>query len=137
MRNLILALAATTLLGAPAAVAQSGNGNGNAYGQGPRVCLVTFADGSNTLASNVIKAQYLPLGVALNHKARVMNDYQLIITYGTSGATGTGIDYSRINAGGFDLANTFNATTTTQVACEFLADYAESRDMDDDDDNDD
>ena len=65
---IIAALAASTLVSAPA-IAQ----NGNAYGHDPKVCLVTFgspAERAGQADADVVKAQYLPVRIAMKHDAR-------------------------------------------------------------------
>jgi hypothetical protein len=129
MTKYALALAAASMLSAPAALAQNGNGNGKGQSQnrGTKVCLVTFADSSSTLASNVINARYLPLAAALKQKARNMDDAQLIVTYGMTGATNAGIDAPRVNAGSFNIKTNFTFETTTEEACTALEIYAERK----------
>jgi hypothetical protein len=129
MIKFAMALAAASMLAAPAALAKNANGNGKGQSQsrGVKVCLVTFADSSSTLASNVINARYLPLAAALQQKARNMNDAQLIVTYGATGATSAGIDAPRVNAGSFNIKTNFTFDTTTEEACTALEIYAERK----------
>lgn len=83
-----------------------------------------------------MKAQYLPLGVALKQKARVSGDYQTINSYGSMGSTEAGVDYARVNPQAFDVANDLTMASSTEEVCNFLADLAEENYGDDDDDMD-
>jgi len=135
MKMLSLALAATSLLATPAVAAQSngnGNGNGNAFGKGPRVCLITFNRDTTVglPAEDVVKAQFLPLGVALRKDTTA----SLIVTYGANGATGDGIDIARVQYNDPSVSG-ITTSSTTEQACTALAEFAESRSMDMDDDD--
>lgn len=112
MRTLILALASTSLLAGPAAAQR-----GHAYGHDPKVCLVTF-ESEEAAASQadvgVIKAQYLPLSIAMRHELR-SDSVSDIYTYGDDGYTGAGVDYHY-------------AGDSTQATCEYLASIGGSDD---------
>jgi hypothetical protein len=113
---LMAALAASTLAAAPA-IAQ----NGKAYGHDPKVCLVTWgseADRMSQADATVVKAQYLPLRIAMRKEAESDNVSD-IYTYGTDGYTGDGVDYHY-------------AGDSTEATCAMLAEIAESNDDSDD-----
>lgn len=122
MRTTALILAASTLLAGPALAEPKGN----AYGKDPRVCLVTFesaAAATSGADTGVIKAQYLPLSIAVKLEAK--NDATSnIFTYGPSGFTGTGVDNHV--AAPSDPALGITANMTTQQVCSILAAYGES-----------
>ena len=116
MRSLILTLVASTVLATPA-LAQ--NEQGHAYGKGPKVCLVSFANAVELAAgadSTVTKAQYLPLAIA--QKLQLRNPYSGIWTYGADGYAGAGV------------TNIAGSTTNTEDTCAYLAEQAESNDED-------
>jgi len=124
MRTAMFALASCALLAGPAAAQPQGN----AYGQDPRVCLVTFesaAAATTGADTGVIKAQYLPLSIAMKLEAK--NDATSnIFTYGATGFSGTGVDFHI--AAPSDPALGITAGMTTQQVCSILAAYGESRD---------
>ena len=81
MTKLAVALAAASMLSAPAAMAE--DGKGYAYGKDPKVCLVTFLnqEGVRTgVDALVTKAQYLPLRIA--QRLEMQNSLSDIYTYG-------------------------------------------------------
>lgn len=133
MKKIMIALAAMSMSAAPAAANHSNMGNGNAYGKGPRVCLITYDTALMSMngqvqglpAERVTKAQYLPLGVALAKDTSM----SAIVTYGSTGATGGGIEIARVQ---YDDATVdgINFNSTTEEACTALADYVDMRDDD-------
>lgn len=95
MRTLALALAASSLIAAVPAIAAPGNGKGYAYGHDPKVCLVTFGtpeERAGQADADVVKAQYLPLRIALQ-KEQASDDVSDIYTYGDDGYVGDGVDF--------------------------------------------
>lgn len=161
MKTFVVALAAASMLAAPAAMAQNvgnagknggkagaggdegkgdsrGNkGHGGKVGHDAKVCLVTFQEGGapGTPASDAIRAQYLPLRIAVALKSRDTNDIQQIQTYGPIGYAGAEVSTggARLDASKFDISNSLTPSATTEQACRFLADYADSSRDDDDD----
>jgi hypothetical protein len=122
MRNVMFALGASALLAGPAAAQPKGN----AYGQDPRVCLVTFesaAAATSGADTGVIKAQYLPLSVALKLEAK-SDSTSNIFTYGSGGFTGAGVDTHV--AAPSDPALGITANMTTQQVCSILAAFGET-----------
>ena len=130
MRTPLFALAACGLLAGPAAAQSSlpSQAKGNAYGHDPRVCLVTFesaAAAQSGADTGIVKAQYLPLSIALKLEAR--NDALAdIYTYGSTGFNGTGVDH--YVAAPSDPALGITANMTTEQVCSILARAAEERD---------
>lgn len=127
MRKLALALVATSLLAAPAVAAP---GNGKAYGHDTKVCLLGFNTAAEAQAgadATVIKAQYLPLRIALT-KAEG-DDTQAIGFYGS----GTLSDDELALIGTTRLFN-YPDGIGTEEQCELYMDIAEQNSADDDDD---
>ena len=104
---LLAALAASGLLSSPA-VAQ-----GKAIGQEPKVCLLTFKVAGSSADADVVKAQYLPLPIAMKLEAR--NDsFADIYTYNET-TTFEGVDRNVVN--GSDPALGITADMNTQQVC--------------------
>lgn len=123
MLKATLALAVASLAAAPAIAAQ-GNGKAYAYGHDPKVCLVTWATEADRLTQAdalVVKAQYLPLRIALAKEAE-SDDVSDIYTYGDDGFTGDGVDFHY-------------AGDTTEATCAYLASIGDSNTTDDDSDD--
>lgn len=126
MRKIAAILAATTLLASGTSFAASPYAT--PPGQGPKVCLVTFGTAEEALAgadADVVKAQYVPLAIALKLEAR--NDAVAdIYTYGDAGYDGDEVDHH------------VASTMTTEEVCGYLSDLSDqATDDSDDDDNDD
>ena len=118
----IAALAASTIAVTPAAAA------GNAYGQQPKVCLLTFSVAGSSADADVIKAQYLPLPIAQKLEAR--NDaFADIYTYNET-TTFAGVDFNVVD--GSDPALGITPDMNTEEVCNIFMDAT-----DDDDDGDD
>jgi hypothetical protein len=131
-KAVIAAVAASTLLG-PTFTAQAlAQPRGHAYGQQPRVCLLTFSSttGNTGADADVVKAQYLPLAIAQKLEAR--NDsLSDIYTYGATGYQGTGVDYYVMSPN--DPALGITPDMNTQQVCSALEAYAEQQATNDDD----
>lgn len=134
MRTLALAVAATSMLAAvPALAEKGGNGNGNAYGHDPKVCLLTF-DGTFGADADVVKAQYLPLRIA---ERKVTDETTQGIAYygpGELDPRPASVDFY-YPEGSSSAVIGVNETSDTETLCEAFADYAESQDDDDDSDD--
>ena len=112
---LMAALAASTLASAPA-LAQS---NGKAYGHQPKVCLITFSVAGSQADADVVKAQYVPLAIAMKLEAR--NDaYADIYTYNEASQP-SGVDF-----------NIMGGSLTTEEQCNVFMEATEDDDGDDD-----
>jgi hypothetical protein len=145
MRKILMALAATSLVAAPALALQGksqGAPYGNAYGQDktkgekqPKVCLITFdrelINNQGLPVENVLKAQYLPLNIALAKDTMS----SLIVTYGANGATGGGIEQAQVQYD--DPTIEITPTSTTEEACSAIQEFVELNDDDADEDDDD
>ena len=120
----IAAFAVSTAVGSMAMTPALAGSKGNAYGQGSRVCLITYdqATSIGLPLANVVKAQYLPIGIAL--KLDTANS--LLVTYGPDGATDDGITHKQINV---DDAAT-NPGMSTEEACAAIQDYVDSNSED-------
>lgn len=119
---LIAALAASTLFTTPAAAA------GNAYGQQPKVCLLTFSVAGSSADADVVKAQYVPL--AIGQKLEARNDaFADIYTYNEA-TTFAGVDFNVVN--GSDPALGITADMNTQQVCNIFMDATDDDDDDDD-----
>src|SRR5215217_4674681 len=109
---------AVSLLGAAPTMAQP---QGNAYGQQPKVCLITFesaaalASGANT---GIVKAQYVPLPIAQKLQARNPT-VMALYTYGTNPAIAGVTNVSSPSGQGI------TADMTTEQVCGILADQAD------------
>ena len=117
MRTSVLLLAASSIFAAPAAAQPQGN----AYGQEPKVCFITFesaaalASGANT---GITKAQYLPLPIAQKFQQRNPT-VTALYTYGTNDPI-SGVTNVAVPSGEGITAN-----MTTEQVCEILADQAD------------
>jgi hypothetical protein len=130
MNKFAMALAATSMLAAAPALADHNNkgGYGGKVGQDTKVCLITY-DRATTMglpAENVVKAQYLPLRIALSKDTSA----SLIVTYGSGGPTGGGIDIANVSYND-STVDGINIGSTTEEACMALEDYVEMRDDND------
>lgn len=126
MRKFAAILAATTLLASGTSFAASPYAT--PPGHGPKVCLVTFGTAEEAQAGadvDVVKAQYVPLAIALKLEAR--NDAVAdIYTYGDDGYDGDEVDHH------------VASTMTTEEVCSYLSDLSdEAIDDGSDDDSDD
>ena len=121
---LIAAFAVSTAVGSMAMTPALAGSKGNAYGQGSRVCLITYdrATSIGLPLANVVKAQYLPIGIAL--KLDTANS--LLVTYGPDGATDDGINFTK---GSWDDAAT-DLGMSTEEACTAIQDYVDSNSED-------
>jgi hypothetical protein len=127
MRKLALALAAASFLAAPA-VAAPGQGKGKAYGHDTKVCLIGFNTAEEAQAgadATVIKAQYLPLRIALTKAEGDAS--QAIGFYGPT--TLSADDLTLIGA--TTLYN-YPDGIGTEEQCEAYMDIAEQNSVDDD-----
>lgn len=107
---LLAAVAASTVLSTPAAA------QGKAYGQEPKVCLLTFSVAGSSADADVVKAQYLPLPIAQKLEAR--NDaFVDIYTYNET-TTFPGVDFNVVN--GADPALGITADMGTKQVCEIF-----------------
>jgi len=122
---LIGALFASSIIAAAPAAAQ----NGKAYGHEPKVCLLTFSVAGSTADADVVKAQYLPLPIALKLEAR--NDaFADIYTYNET-TTFTGVDNNVPSPS--DPALGIEPDMTTEEVCNLFMDFVDDNDDDDDD----
>lgn len=126
MRKLAAILATTTLLAATPSLADSPYAT--PPGKGAKVCLVTFGTAEEALAgadADVVKAQYVPLAIALKLEAR-NDDVADIYTYGDLGYDGVEVDHH------------VASDMTTEEVCSYLSDLSDqATDDDSDDDSDD
>ena len=136
MKSLFAAAAASALIlpsfAFPAHAARGGMGG--AVGKDPRVCLLTFASAAEFGAdAAVVKAQYVPLRIALKLEARSSTTIG-IGYYGPGELTAT-------QAGQIDFyypegssSPTIGVTETsdTQTLCEAWMEYAESQEGEED-----
>lgn len=136
MKTLFAAAAASALIlpiSAPADAARGGMGG--AVGQDPRVCLLTFSSAAEFGAdAAVVKAQYLPLRIAIKHETDATT--QGIAYYGFGELTASqqaSIDFYYPN-GSTSAVVGVNENADTQTLCQAFMDYAESQDDEGDDD---
>lgn len=124
MRKIAAMLAATTLLVSGTSFAASPYSTPPS--KGPKVCLVTFGTPEEALAgadADVVKAQYLPLAIALKLEAR--NDAVAdIYTYGDAAYDGDEVDHH------------VASDMTTEEVCSYLSDPSTQATDDSDDDSD-
>jgi hypothetical protein len=137
MKNAFLAAVAAAAVLAPTFTAPSlAQGRGRAIGHQPKVCLVTFSSttGNTGADADVVKAQYVPLAIAMKLEGRndTLSD---IYTYGATGYQGAGVDYYIASPN--DPAAGITADMNTAQVCEALSDYADQNQASDDDDDDD
>ncbi len=128
MTKTVLAAVAASALLAPTLLAPA-NSQGRKVGHQPKVCLVTFgAETGNTGAdADVIKAQYVPLPIAMKLEAR--NDTLAdIYTYGATGFSGAGVDFHV--AAPNDPALGITPEMNTEQVCNILAAAADDEDED-------
>lgn len=137
MKSLFAAAAASALilpsLTAPASAARGGMGG--AVGKDPRVCLLTFSSAAEFGAdAAVVKAQYLPLRIAMKHETD--STTQGIAYYGfgeLSASQQANIDFYYPN-GSTSAVVGVNENADTQTLCQAFMDYAEGQDDEGDDD---
>ena len=134
MKTLFAAAAASALIlpsFAPAHAARGGMGG--AVGKDPKVCLLTFSSAADFGAdAAVVKAQYVPLRIALKLEARSPSTVG-IGYYGPGALSATQaaqIDFY-YPAGSDSPVIGVTETSDTQTLCEAWMAYAESQDDDD------
>lgn len=136
-RSLFAAVAASALIlpsfAIPAQAARGGMGG--AVGKDPRVCLLTFSSSAQYGAdAAVVKAQYVPLRIAVKHQTDPST--QGIAYYGYGALTAqqqAQIDFYYPN-GSSSAVIGINETSDTQTLCAAFMEYAESQDDEGDDD---
>lgn len=130
-KAVLAAVAASALLGPTFTAPAVSQPQGNAYGHQPKVCLLTFSSAAARASgadAEVVKAQYVPLPIAVKLEAR--NDSIAdIYTYNET-TTFTGVDANIQNP--TDPAAGITPDMTTEEVCTALAAYAEENFGDDD-----
>jgi hypothetical protein len=134
MKSLFAAAAASALIlpafATPAHAARGGMGG--AVGKDPKVCLLVFEEGQYGADAGVIKAQYVPLRIAMKLQAR--NDNSGIAYYGYGALTTeqqSSINFYYPNGSSSPTVGV-TETSDTQTLCEAFMEYAESQEGEED-----
>ena len=132
MKTLFAAAAASALIlpsFAPAHAARGGMGK--AVGKDPKVCLLTFEAGSYGADAGVVKAQYVPLRIAMKLQKDPATQGIAYYGYGElSAAHQAEIDFY-YPTGSSSAVIGVNENADTETLCEAFMAYAESQDDED------
>jgi hypothetical protein len=138
MKSLFAAAAASALIlptfAMPAHAARGGMGG--AVGKDPRVCLLTFSSAAHFGAdAAVVKAQYLPLRIAMKHEAKDTSTMGIgYYGYGDLSAQHEAhIDFYYPDGSSSPTIGV-TETSDTKTMCQAFMDYAEGQDGEGDND---